>query len=89
MILEFKQCSNVLDIETYLFSFWNQDYCEIPKGTIRANGNTYHIFKPKLFRDVHNFFQDKASMDISIDEVPFLISICWVEKPQLLTIDMT
>ena len=29
-----------------------QDYYEIPKRTIRATGNIYHIFKPNIFRDV-------------------------------------
>ena len=30
----------------------SQDYYELPKRTIRANGNIYHIFKPNNFRDV-------------------------------------
>ena len=28
----------------------SQDYCELLKKTIRANGNIYHIFKPNNFR---------------------------------------
>ena len=32
----------------------SQDYYEISKKTIRCNGNIYHIFKPKKFRDVIN-----------------------------------
>ena len=32
----------------------SQDYYELPKRTIRANGNIYHIFKPNKFRDVQN-----------------------------------
>ena len=31
----------------------SQDYYELPKRTIRANGSIYHIFKPNNFRDVH------------------------------------
>ena len=83
---EFKQGSNVLDIETYLFSYWNQKNSELAKRNIRANGNIYHIFKPNKLRDVQNFFQDKTSMDMSIDEVPFLIFTCWVKKSNFLTL---
>ena len=45
-------------------SFFNlsQDYYQVPKGTIRANGNNYHIFKPNNFRDVQNLYQDNVSM---------------------------
>ena len=46
----------------------SQDYYELPKRTIRANGNIYHIFKPKNFRDVLNLYQDKSSMDITLNE---------------------
>ena len=38
---------NILSI--FIFS---KDYYELPKRTIRANGNIYHIFKPINFRDV-------------------------------------
>ena len=38
----------------------SQNYYKLPKGTIRANGNVYHIFKPNNFRDVQNLYQDKA-----------------------------
>ena len=37
----------------------SQDYYELPKRTIRANGNIYHIFKPNNFRDVQNLYQDE------------------------------
>ena len=37
----------------------SQDYYELPKRTIRANGNIYHIFKPNNFRDALNLYQDK------------------------------
>ena len=46
----------------------NQDYYELPKRTIKANGIVYHIFKPNIFRDVQNFYQDKAVMDMSLNE---------------------
>ena len=31
-----------------------QDYYELPKRTISANGNIYHIFKANILRDVQN-----------------------------------
>ena len=67
----------------------SQDYYEIPKRTIRANGNIYHVFKPKNFRDVQSLYQDKASLDMTLNEFKYLTSTCWNEKSQLLTIDMT
>ena len=75
MILEYKQCLKDLDIiiETY---FIIQDYYGLPKETIRANDNTYHIFKPNIYLDVRNIYQDKASMDMTLDELKFLTSTC-------------
>ena len=67
----------------------SQDYYEVPKKTIRAYGNIYHIFRPNNFGDVENLFQDKASMDMTFDEFKYLTSTCWKEKYQPLTIDMT
>ena len=68
----------------------SQEYYELPKKTIRANGNIYHIFKPNSFRDVQNLYHDKASsMDMTLNEFKLLTSTCWNEKYQPLTIDMT
>ena len=67
----------------------SQDYYELPKKTIRANGNIFHLFKTNNYLDVRNIYQDKASMDMTLDEFKSLISICWNEKYQPLTIDMT
>ena len=67
----------------------SQDYYDLPKRTIRANSNIFHIFKPNNIRDVQNLFQDKASMDMTIDEFKILCSICWQNKYQPLTIDMS
>ena len=67
----------------------SQDYYELPKKTIRANGNIYHIIKPSNFLEVRNIYQDKASMDMTLDEFKNLSSTCWNEKYQLLTFDMT
>ena len=59
------------------------------KRTIRANSNVFHLFKPNNIRDVQNLFQDKASMDMIIDEFKLLCNICWQTKFQPLTIDMS
>ena len=55
----------------------SQEYYELPKRTIRANGNIYHIFKPNKFRDVQNLYQDKASMDMTLSEFKIITSTCW------------
>ena len=67
----------------------SQDYYELPKRTIRANSNIFHLFKPNNYKDVQNLFQDKASMDMTIDEFKILCSICWQNKYNPLTIDMS
>ena len=67
----------------------SQDNYEVPKRTIRTNGNVYHRFKPNHFLDVRNIYQDKASTDMTLDEFKYLTSTCWSEKKLLLTIDMT
>ena len=67
----------------------NQDYEELPKRTIRGNGNIYHVFKPNIFRDVQNLYQDKASIVMTPNEFKNLIKNCWNEKYQPLAIDMT
>ena len=67
----------------------SQDYYELSKKTICCNGNTYHIFKPNNFRDVQNLYQDKASMDMTLNEYKLLTFTCWNRNYQPLTIDMT
>ena len=67
----------------------SQDYYELPKRTIRCNGNIFHIFKPNNFRDMQNLYQVKASMDMTYNEFKLLTSICWNEQYQPLTIDMS
>ena len=67
----------------------SQDYYELPKKTIRAIENIYHVFKPNNFLDVRNIYQDKISIDMTLDEFKYLTSTCWDEKYQPLTIDMT
>ena len=53
-----------------------QDHYELPKRTIRAKGNIYHIFKPNIFRDVQIFYQGKASMDMTPHEFKLLTFTC-------------
>ena len=67
----------------------SQDYYELPERTIRANGIIYHKFKTNIFRDVENLYQDKAPMDMTLNEYEYLTSTCLNEKYQPLTIDMT
>ena len=67
----------------------SQDYYKLPKRTIRAYGTTYHIFKPNNFRDVQNLYQDKASMEVTLDEFKYLTITCWNEQYQPLSIDNT
>ena len=74
------------NLSIFIFS---QDYSKLPKKTIRAMGNIYHIFKPNNFLDVRIIYQDKASMDMTLDEFKYLTSTCCNEKYQPLTIGMT
>ena len=67
----------------------SQDYYELNKKTKRCNGNNYHIFKPNNFRDVQNLYQDKVSMDMTLNEFKLLTSTCWNKNYQPPTIDMT
>ena len=67
----------------------SQDYYELPKRTIRANGNIHHIFKPNNFLDVRNICQDKASIGMTLDDFKYLTSTCWNQKYQQLTTDRT
>ena len=66
-----------------------QEYYELPKRTIRAYGNIYHIFKPNNFRDILKLYQEKSFMNITLNEIKLLTSTCWNEKYHPLTIDMT
>ena len=74
------------DLSIFIIS---QDYYELPKKTIRANGKIYPFFKPNNFLDVRKIYQDKASMDMTLDEYKYLTSTCWNENYPPLTIDMT
>ena len=58
------------------FFIISQDYYELPRRTIRANGNIYHIIEPKNYRDVLIIYQDKSSMDLTLNEFRLLNSFC-------------
>ena len=62
------------NLSIFIFS---QDYYEIPKRTIRANGNIYHKFEPNIVRDVVIIYQDKSSMGMTLNEFKYLTSTCW------------
>ena len=67
----------------------SQDYYELPKRTITAHGNSYHIITTNNFRYVQNLYQDKTSMDMTLHDFKYLTTTCWIGKYQPLTIDMT
>ena len=54
----------------------SQNYYELPKKTIRANGNIYHIFKPNNSRDVQILYQDKKNLDMTLKEFKNLTNNC-------------
>ena len=70
------------------FIISQEDY-ELPKKTIRANGNIYNIFKPNNCRHVQNLYRDKRSMNMTLNEIKIVTSNCWNGKYQPITIDMT
>ena len=65
------------------------DYYDLPKQTIRAKRFIYHLFKRKTFRDVKNLYQDKASMDMSLQVFKNLLAFCLEQKNQPPTIGIT
>ena len=71
------------------FFIMSQDYYEVPRGTVRCNGNIYHVFNQKYFKDVQNVHQVNASMDLTLDKFKCLTSTCWNEMYKPLIIDMT
>ena len=44
----------------------SQDYYELPKRKIRANGNFYHIFKLNIFRDAQNLYHEVGMKKINL-----------------------
>ena len=46
------------------------------------------IYSNQIILEI-NLYQDKASMDMTLNELKLLTSTCWNENYQPLTIDMT
>ena len=68
----------------------SQDYhYELSKRKIHANGNITHIFKTYKFGEVRFFYQDKTSVDMTLNQ--FILFKCgfWNERYQPLSTDMT
>ena len=62
----------------------NQHFFELPKRTYRSDGKMYHIINLNYLRDVQNLYQDKGSMDMTLNEYILSNSACWNEKYQTL-----
>ena len=88
MMPEFKKILHDLELVTYL-SLNSQDYFELPKKTVRANGNVHHQFKLNIFRDILHIYPDKASMVMTRTEPKLFTSTGWNEIYQPLAFDMT
>ena len=73
------------NLSTFLIS---QNYYELAKGTMRANGNIHHTFTPKKHKDLQNLYRVKASMDMAFNDFKYLTTSCWDKKFQLCTIDI-
>ena len=67
---------------TVSFFIFNRDHYELSNKTIRANGNIYHTFKPNIFRDVQNLYQDEASTDMTLNEFNYSTNTSWDRKHQ-------
>ena len=59
------------------------------KENYPSQGKYIPHFKPNSFRDVRNLYQDKASMDMTLNEIKYLSNNSWDKKYLPLTIDMT
>ena len=79
-----RSCHN--NLSSFIIS---QDYYELPKRTIRANGKIYHIFTPNKYGDVQILYQDKASMAMTLNECKYLTILVVIKKYQSPTTDMT
>ena len=66
--------SSLIELSIFIIS---QDFYELWNRTIRANGKIFHILKQNKYRDVQNFYEDKASMDMTLNDFKQLTSNCW------------
>ena len=65
----------------------SQDNYELPTQIFRANARIFHVVKPSNLGDVQN--QNKASVDMTINELKYLTGTCCDQQNQQLTIDTT
>ena len=89
MILVYKQCLSVLCITIFRYSLSAKITTNFPKRRLELTEISITFFKPNNFLDVRIIYQDKASMDMTLDEFKYLTSTCWNKNYQPLTIDMT
>ena len=54
-------------------------YYKLRKRTIPAFGSIHHIFEPINCRDIQNIYQDKASIDMTLNEFKYLTYTSWNE----------
>ena len=52
-------------------------------------GKFKHIFEPNFFRDIQKILQDKASMDMTVNEFKYINQYLLGKKYQSFTIDMS
>ena len=74
------------NLSTFIIS---QEYYELPKRTIPASGNIYHISEANNFRGVQNLYQNESSMDLTLNEFKYLLVLVGIKKYQPITLDMT
>ena len=61
----------------------SQDYYELPKRTIRCQMEIYITFLNQIILEMYKIlYQDKASMDMTLNEFKLLSNICWNEPYQ-------
>ena len=89
MILVYKQCLNDLGITIYRYSLSTKITTNFPRRRLELTEISITFFEPNNFLDVRNIYQDKASMDMTLDEFKDLTSTCWNKNYQPLTIDLT
>ena len=70
-------------------SLTSQNYYELTDKTIGDNGKIYHIFKPNKYSDVQDLYQDKSSIDKTINEIKLVFSTPRNENYEPLTFEMT
>ena len=90
MIHEYKQWLKHQDTKIYISSWSVEITTSFPKRRFELMViSISYISIYNIFRDVQNLYQDKASMDMTLNEFRNLTKTCWNENYQPLTIDTT